>query len=179
LKTASIFLGLAFVAFVGCAGCALAWKARRLLAWDLPYYWAVVGQAGVCVLALAAAVVLMAIASAAGVPHAEFLLLVGLGGFFFAWSMGLGPMIQWHAKRARDRLLIPFRLRSLQWSTFFVVFEISALAGALAYAGFELDLFSQPWAQNSAALAVVQGKPLGLRLERDLDALAARLRREP
>ena len=92
-----------------------------MLAWRLPYHWAVLGQIGISITALLASAVLSLAASASGFLHGEELAAFGLGIFLLAWWGGLAALIPWFADRAEDLILLKHRLLRLRWATFLTV----------------------------------------------------------
>jgi hypothetical protein len=130
----SAYVALALVAFGIFAGCILAWRARSMLAWRLPYHWAVLGQIGISLTALLASAVLSLAAFSSGFLHGEELAAFGLGIFLLVWWGGLAALIRWFAERAKGLILLKHRLLRLRWATFLTVLCLIYGGGLAAFA---------------------------------------------
>lgn len=105
-----------------------------MLAWNLPYRWAVLGQVGISVAALMAAAAFTVAAASSGFLEGEVLLVFGMVVFVLTWQLALDALISWFADRAPNPKLMPFRLRRLRWATSFTMLWLSLGVGAAAFA---------------------------------------------
>jgi hypothetical protein len=105
-----------------------------MLAWRLPYRWALLGQVGISVAALMGAAAFSLAASSSGFLEGEVLVAFGLAVFLLAWQIGLEALISWFANRAANPKLMPFRLRRLRWATSFAMLWLCLGVGAAAFA---------------------------------------------
>lgn len=105
-----------------------------MLAWNLPYRWAVLGQVGISVAALMAAAAFSVAAASSGFLEGEVLVVFGMVVFVLTWQLALDALISWFADRAPNPKLMPFRLSRLRWATSFTMLWLSLGVGAAAFA---------------------------------------------
>lgn len=105
-----------------------------MLAWNLPYRWAVLGQVAIFVAALMTAAAFTVAAASSGFLEGEVLVVFGMVVFVLTWQLALEALISWFADRAPNPKLMPFRLRRLRWATSFTMLWLSLGVGAAAFA---------------------------------------------